>query len=67
MLPEQLLHPGDLDAPAKQRVRDCFDRMAPHRPRFRRRNRYYYQQLISYLRFLIPPGKRVLEAGCGAE
>ena len=65
MLLEQRSSPGAIDLPAKQRVRDYFDHIAPQRPRFRRRNRYYYQELIKYLRFLIPPGKRVLEAGCG--
>ncbi|RJQ18886.1 glycosyltransferase [Candidatus Woesearchaeota archaeon] len=30
-----------------------------------RKNRYYYSQLIKYLRFYIPSGSSVLDVGCG--
>lgn len=60
--PQPNLKPIDL--PIKQKIADHYDRLAADRPRFRDRNRYYYRQLIEYLRFIIPPGKRVLEVGC---
>ena len=42
-----------------------FDQIAPDRDRWMRRNRYYYRGLADYCRFVIPPGSRVLEIGCG--
>ncbi len=41
-----------------------FDRMADRWDGWKRRNRYYYEQMSRLLRFLIPPGSRVLEVGC---
>lgn len=49
----------------KQEVRAYFDRLAPELDRWSRRNRYYYDDLIRLHRFVIPPGSRVLEVGCG--
>ena len=34
-------------------------------PRWRERNAQYYSEDSRFMRFLIPPGKRVLELGCG--
>ena len=63
-----ILHPlpdeRAIDRPARDAVRDHFDRIAERRPRFRKRNRYYYQQTLRFLRGMIPPGSRVLEVGC---
>lgn len=42
-----------------------FDRLAPERDRWVARNRYFYEDEVSFLRFLVPPGRRVLEVGCG--
>lgn len=42
-----------------------YDRMAAQREYWRRRNRYYYDDLEQYLRFLVPENARVLEIGCG--
>jgi SAM-dependent methyltransferase len=42
-----------------------FDDFSEHEQRWRRRNRTYYRLLTSIYRFLIPPGKRVLEVGSG--
>ncbi len=42
-----------------------FDRIAPELERWNRRNRYYYRDLERLHQFLIPPGARVLEIGCG--
>ena len=53
-----------IDLPNKREIREHFDRMAAQRPRFRARNRYYYDVLARYLSFLIPPGQRILEIGC---
>jgi SAM-dependent methyltransferase len=39
-----------------------YDRLAPEWAG--RKNRYYFQELIRLLRFLIPAGSRVLEIGC---
>jgi len=49
----------------KEQVRQYFDDIAPQIDRWRDRNHYYYQDLESLHRFLIPPGSRVLEIGCG--
>ena len=45
-------------------VRALADTHAASRHIWRRRNAYFYEQEDRYLRFLIPPGKRVLDLGC---
>ena len=45
--------------------RRAFERLAPVRDRFVRRNRHYYRDLTRFYQFHIPAGKRVLELGCG--
>ncbi|MGH6717963.1 MAG: glycosyltransferase [Alphaproteobacteria bacterium] len=42
------------------------DRLAPERRRWMRRNAYYYEEDYRYMRFLVPPGRKVLVLGCGA-
>jgi SAM-dependent methyltransferase len=49
----------------KQEIRAYFDRIAPELDRWNRRNRYYYADLAQLHQFMIPPGERVLEIGCG--
>lgn len=49
----------------KASVREHADRMADHRSVWRRRNKSFYEDELNYLRFLIPPGNRILELGCG--
>ena len=49
----------------KEKIRKHFDAAAPSRKAWKRKNRYYHEAQARYLRFLIPPGKRVLEIGCG--
>ena len=39
--------------------------LAPARDRFKARNWYYYRRLTAFFRFVVPPGQRVLEMGCG--
>lgn len=49
-------------------VRDLaahYDRLAEKRDQFRRRNSYYYGQLLRQYRYFIPEGRRILEIGCG--
>ncbi|MDP2652783.1 MAG: glycosyltransferase [Candidatus Omnitrophota bacterium] len=46
-------------------IRDHYDRLAERRGAFLRKNRYYYSLLFKQYRFFIPPGKKVLEVGCG--
>lgn len=45
--------------------RAVFDALAPARDRFKARNWYYYSHLGAFLQFIVPPGQRVLEVGCG--
>lgn len=53
-----------IDLAGKQKVREHFDRLSAQRARFRRRNRYYYRQLVHHLKFIIAPGMKILEVGC---
>lgn len=48
----------------KQQIRECFDKMAAERDRWRRRGAYYHDDIKSFLRFLIPADASVLEIGC---
>jgi len=45
--------------------RALFDALAPDRDRIKRRHWYYYALLSRLLQFMVPPGRRVLEVGCG--
>jgi len=49
----------------KQVLTDYFESAAPKRLKWNSRNRYYHKLLERYYRFMIPPGKRVVEIGCG--
>src|SRR5262245_26749929 len=42
------------------------DRPPLTRAEWRERARFFHAEDTAYLRFLIPPGQRVLELGCGA-
>jgi ubiquinone/menaquinone biosynthesis C-methylase UbiE len=46
-------------------IRDHFDKLSADIGSWRRRYRYYHNDQASYLRYLVPEGKRVLELGCG--
>jgi len=52
-------------SPFKTKIQEHFDAIAPESRSWRDRNAYYYEAQTTYFRFLIPPGKRVLELGCG--
>jgi SAM-dependent methyltransferase len=41
------------------------DEIAKDRDKWIRKNKYYYKNLIEFLKFNIPDGKKVLEIGCG--
>jgi SAM-dependent methyltransferase len=47
------------------RVRAFYDALGPDREQWIARSRYYYDGLVHLLRFLVPPGQRVLDIGCG--
>lgn len=49
----------------KKDIINYFNQTAKDRLKWKSRNRYYYQELEKYLRFLIPVGSSVIEIGCG--
>ncbi len=49
----------------KAELRQYFDAVAPRRDDWKRRNRYYYEELEALCRAVVPPGASVLELGCG--
>lgn len=48
-----------------QLVREHFDELAGDYLQWKYRNRYYHDYLTRYCRALVPPGRKVLDAGCG--
>jgi ubiquinone/menaquinone biosynthesis C-methylase UbiE len=46
-------------------IRAHFDRIAPAYPALKARNRYYHDFLARWCRAMVPPGRRVLDVGCG--
>jgi SAM-dependent methyltransferase len=52
-------------SPRKRRIRELADRLAPERGEWLERNRYYYETDERYMRFLVRPGQRVVDLGCG--
>jgi SAM-dependent methyltransferase len=49
----------------KEEVRRLADASAPKRRRWLKRAAFFHAEDLRYLKFLIPPGSRVLELGCG--
>ena len=45
-------------------VREHYERICERRADYIAKNAYYYEQVFQLLRFIIPPGKRVLQVGC---
>jgi len=50
----------------KQQIIDSFERQQKTRSQWWDKARFFHEEDTAYLRFLIPPGLRVLELGCGA-
>ena len=50
----------------KADVLNFYRSTAGKREKWNRRNRFYHRSLERYFSFVIPPGKRVLELGCGS-
>jgi len=50
----------------KTDVLNFYRQTAAKREKWNRRNRFYHRALEKYFSFIIPPGKRVLELGCGS-
>jgi SAM-dependent methyltransferase len=57
-----LFHPTD----RKRLLFTEAERLAGEIDYWRARNKYFHQEDVNYQRFLIPPGLRVLELGCGS-
>jgi SAM-dependent methyltransferase len=53
-------------SPRKQQILQNAERHAAARKDWRAQAAFYHSEDVAYLRFLIPPGSRVLELGCGA-
>jgi SAM-dependent methyltransferase/GT2 family glycosyltransferase len=47
-------------------IRDYYDELGADRERWIARSRYYYDRVHALLRSMIPPGKTVLDIGCGS-
>lgn len=48
-----------------EQVRSFFNTISEKRDKWKKRNKYYYEEHYKYLRFLIPEQKRVLDLGSG--
>lgn len=55
----------DSDSIRKEEIKKRFNELANHRVKWKEKNRYYYDDQLRYIRFLVPEGKKVLELGCG--
>ena len=44
---------------------EYFNRQAKESDAWKKRNRYYHRQLRQIIKFIVPPGKKVIEIGCG--
>ena len=49
----------------KERIRALAERLAPERASWIERNSFYYEEDYRFTRFLVSPGQRVLDLGCG--
>lgn len=48
----------------KQQLIDFYNKTAPKRLKWKKRNRFYHRSLEKYFSFVIPPQSKVLEIGC---
>src|SRR5947208_101518 len=58
--------PPSLLSKHKRSIYDSSERHADARAEWHRKGAFFHTEDISYLRFLIPAGKRILDLGCGA-
>jgi SAM-dependent methyltransferase len=49
----------------REEIRAFYAQTAPSRSKWKRRNRFYHKALEKYYSFIIAPGSRVIEIGCG--
>jgi ubiquinone/menaquinone biosynthesis C-methylase UbiE len=49
----------------KTRIIEEMDQVAQKRDKYIRRNKYYYKDIVKFLKFNIPEQSRILEIGCG--
>jgi SAM-dependent methyltransferase len=49
----------------KEAIHALAERLAAERQAWISRNAYFYEEDLRYMRFLVPPGQRVLDLGCG--
>ncbi|HEV2311360.1 MAG TPA: bifunctional class I SAM-dependent methyltransferase/glycosyltransferase family 2 protein [Acidimicrobiia bacterium] len=57
--------PSRSDSTRKRQILALTEQYAPERERWIAQNRFFYEEDERYLRFLIPPGQRILDLGCG--
>jgi SAM-dependent methyltransferase len=60
-----LAKPGRPYSRRKRLLFEQAEKLAPERDRWAARHPYYYEEEWRYLRYLVPPDKRVLDLGCG--
>jgi ubiquinone/menaquinone biosynthesis C-methylase UbiE len=51
--------------PNQKTLQEYFERLAPRRDTWKRRNRFYHKIIEKHFAFIIPEGSHVLELGCG--
>lgn len=49
----------------KKKIIEYYDNIAQARLKWKKRNKFYYQELVKYFSFIIHPQSTVLELGCG--
>ncbi|MHA1537431.1 MAG: glycosyltransferase [Alphaproteobacteria bacterium] len=49
----------------KQAIRELNDSLARQRGEWRQRNSYFHAEDARFMRFLLPPGLKIIELGCG--
>lgn len=59
------VNPGQFSSPRKRNLHQNFESNGEELENWRKFNAAYYDEDRRYMQFLIPPGKRVLELGCG--
>jgi SAM-dependent methyltransferase len=64
-VPASLTRPQRPFTSRKKLLLEQAEKLANERDRWAGRHPYYYEEEWRYMRFLVPPGKRVLELGCG--